>query len=99
MMGDASRSIGGAGGIRTLDTVLPYTHFPGERLRPLGHRSAYRWKERDLTAPKPQGKAPGKAGGIGLASLPRLHRTSCGSGLDSLRSPVSTARGAASAPF
>ncbi len=31
---------GGAGGIRTLDTVLPYTHFPGERLRPLGHRSA-----------------------------------------------------------
>jgi predicted Zn-dependent protease with MMP-like domain len=36
--------IGGAGGIRTLDTVLPYTHFPGERLRPLGHRSAIRWK-------------------------------------------------------
>jgi hypothetical protein len=35
---------GGAGGIRTLDTVLPYTHFPGERLRPLGHRSAFRWK-------------------------------------------------------
>src|SRR5512132_770633 len=35
---------GGAGGIRTLDTVLPYTHFPGERLRPLGHRSAIRWK-------------------------------------------------------
>ena len=32
---------GGAGGIRTLDTVLPYTHFPGERLRPLGHRSAF----------------------------------------------------------
>src|SRR5678816_3363268 len=36
--------VGGAGGIRTLDTVLPYTHFPGERLRPLGHRSANRWK-------------------------------------------------------
>ena len=33
---------GGAGGIRTLDTLLAYTHFPGERLRPLGHRSAYR---------------------------------------------------------
>ena len=33
--------LGGAGGIRTLDTVLPYTHFPGERLRPLGHRSAF----------------------------------------------------------
>jgi hypothetical protein len=31
---------GGAGGIRTLDTLLAYTHFPGERLRPLGHRSA-----------------------------------------------------------
>lgn len=30
---------GGAGGIRTLDTVLPYTHFPGERLRPLDHLS------------------------------------------------------------
>src|SRR5574338_95406 len=39
---------GGAGGIRTLDTVLPYTHFPGERLRPLGHRSAYRWKRGPL---------------------------------------------------
>jgi hypothetical protein len=29
---------GGEGGIRTLDT-LPYTHFPGVRLRPLGHFS------------------------------------------------------------
>ncbi len=38
------REIGGAGGIRTLDTLLAYTHFPGERLRPLGHRSAIRWK-------------------------------------------------------
>jgi hypothetical protein len=27
---------GGEGGIRTLDT-LPYTRFPGVRLRPLGH--------------------------------------------------------------
>lgn len=34
------RLSGGAGGIRTLDTLLAYTHFPGERLRPLGHRSA-----------------------------------------------------------
>ena len=24
-------------GIRTLDTLLAYTHFPGVRLRPLGH--------------------------------------------------------------
>ena len=31
---------GGAGGIRTHDRGLPYTHFPGVRLRPLGHRSA-----------------------------------------------------------
>ncbi len=30
---------GGEGGIRTLDTGLPYTHFPGVRLRPLGHLS------------------------------------------------------------
>ncbi len=35
---------GGAGGIRTHDTLLTYTHFPGERLRPLGHRSALLWK-------------------------------------------------------
>ena len=34
------KATGGAGGIRTLDTLLTYTHFPGERLRPLGHRSA-----------------------------------------------------------
>ena len=29
---------GGERGVRTLDT-LPYTHFPGVRLRPLGHLS------------------------------------------------------------
>ena len=28
--------VGGEGGIRTHDT-LPYTHFPGVLLRPLGH--------------------------------------------------------------
>ena len=28
--------VGGEGGIRTLDT-LPYTHFPGVLLQPLGH--------------------------------------------------------------
>ena len=32
------RLYGGEGGIRTLDT-LPYTHFPGVLLRPLGHLS------------------------------------------------------------
>ena len=31
---------GGGGGIRTLDTGLPYTRFPGVLLRPLGHPSA-----------------------------------------------------------
>src|SRR5689334_7856775 len=58
---------GGAGGIRTLDTVLPYTHFPGERLRPLGHRSAYRWKAEHL------GKEPswGKVAGRGAEPLCR----------------------------
>jgi hypothetical protein len=30
---------GGGGGIRTHDTLLAYTHFPGVRLRPLGHPS------------------------------------------------------------
>lgn len=29
----------GEGGIRTRDTLLGYTHFPGARLRPLGHLS------------------------------------------------------------
>ena len=33
--------IGGERGIRTLDTVLPYTHFPGVLLQPLGHLSKY----------------------------------------------------------
>ena len=28
-------------GIRTLDTLLAYTHFPGVRLRPLGHLSIF----------------------------------------------------------
>ena len=36
---DAGGETGGGGGIRTHDTVLPYTHFPGVRLRPLGHSS------------------------------------------------------------
>ncbi len=31
---------GGERGIRTLDTLLTYTHFPGVRLQPLGHLSA-----------------------------------------------------------
>ena len=43
---------GGEGGIRTLDT-LPYTHFPGVRLRPLGHFSEAAENTTDTrTAPK-----------------------------------------------
>jgi hypothetical protein len=30
---------GGERGIRTLDTLLTYTHFPGVLLKPLGHLS------------------------------------------------------------
>ena len=30
---------GGERGIRTLDTLVAYTHFPGVRLQPLGHLS------------------------------------------------------------
>ena len=29
--------IGGEGGIRTLDRLLTYTHFPGVRFQPLSH--------------------------------------------------------------
>ena len=36
------RLVGGDGGIRTLDTGLAYTHFPGVRLQPLGHVSNYK---------------------------------------------------------
>lgn len=32
-------SFGGEGGIRTLDTLLEYTHFPGVLFRPLRHLS------------------------------------------------------------
>ena len=31
---------GGEGGIRTPDTLLTYTHFPGVRFQPLSHLSA-----------------------------------------------------------
>src|SRR5690606_2137608 len=33
------RLLGGEGGIRTRDTLLEYTHFPGALLQPLGHLS------------------------------------------------------------
>src|SRR5437764_13846378 len=59
--GYRNSAAGGAGGIRTLDTVLPYTHFPGERLRPLGHRSAFRWKGAHLGGRDGWGKVAASA--------------------------------------
>ena len=35
---------GGERGIRTLDTLLTYTHFPGVRLQPLSHLSGIVWR-------------------------------------------------------
>jgi len=32
---------GGEGGVRTLDTLLTYTHFPGVLLQPLGHLTGF----------------------------------------------------------
>ena len=37
---------GGERGIRTLDTLLAYTHFPGALLKPLGHLS---FEEREIS--------------------------------------------------
>src|SRR5690606_32500680 len=42
--------IGGEGGIRTLDTLLTYTHFPGVRLQPLGHLSNKLFQISDVVA-------------------------------------------------
>tara|TARA_B100000029_G_scaffold262336_1_gene258516 strand:+ start:43 stop:348 length:306 start_codon:yes stop_codon:yes gene_type:complete len=42
--------IGGEGGIRTLDTLLTYTHFPGVLLQPLGHLSKKLFRISDLVA-------------------------------------------------
>jgi len=41
---------GGERGIRTLDTLLTYTHFPGVRFQPLSHLSAARQRVSELTA-------------------------------------------------
>ena len=38
-MGTRDLTNGGESGIRTRDTLLEYTHFPGVRLKPLGHLS------------------------------------------------------------
>jgi hypothetical protein len=54
----------GRGGIRTLGTLLTYTHFPGVRLKPLGHPSRG-WHRRHRA---------GLTGRLGLATLPRSGR-------------------------
>ncbi len=36
----SAKKDGGGVGIRTLDTLVGYTHLAGEHLRPLGHSSA-----------------------------------------------------------
>ena len=39
------KTCGGETGIRTLDTLLTYTHFPGALLKPLGHLSGIGCKQ------------------------------------------------------
>lgn len=39
----------GRGGIRTHGTLLTYTHFPGVRLKPLGHPSCRLFREEERT--------------------------------------------------
>jgi hypothetical protein len=41
----------GRGGIRTHGTLLTYTHFPGVRLKPLGHPSQHRFQARTIGIP------------------------------------------------
>ena len=63
---------GGEGGIRTLDTGLPYTHFPGVLLQPLGHLSRNQIVLADLLLPS-QRHAPilrtERSGLLGAARL------------------------------
>ena len=46
---------GGAGGIRTLDTLLRHTPLAGERFQPLSHRSVSRIELGNVEKGKPQG--------------------------------------------
>ena len=59
---------GGEGGIRTLGTLLTYTHFPGVLLQPLGHLSSnllfvpksqlnHPWRRNQLGHPRPRVRA------------------------------------------
>ena len=46
LSGSGIRPSSGRGGIRTHGTLLTYTHFPGVRLKPLGHPSQHRFAAR-----------------------------------------------------
>ena len=67
---------GGDGEIRTLDTLLRYTHFPGVLLQPLGHIS--KETNRDLLYLTQRQLSPLLALGLSQGSLmssgePRIH--------------------------
>ena len=71
-------------GFRTLDGLLTHTHFPGERLRPLGHRSALHpcpsGDPGALILRRLEGRALGKRGAGGKLAC----RVTCGLGFDPL---------------
>ena len=67
-------------GFEPLDTLLAYTHFPGERLRPLGHRSAYRWKDRALDEGSAFRKR-GWRGFLGIIAFASRRRRPCVAGV------------------
>ena len=59
--------IGGEGGIRTHDT-LPYTHFPGVLLRPLGHLTVFSKSFFSVSFPNRFTSAGGIHSAFGLAN-------------------------------
>ena len=71
------RLCGGEGGIRTLDT-LPYTHFPGVLLQPLGHLSGY---------PAPKGTQKVKPERRGVQSMKRVFPGDRGTATPYFRGP------------
>jgi hypothetical protein len=80
---------GGEGGIRTLDTLLTYTHFPGVRLQPLGHLTVTWIKSAALSRflkarrlPEAQWGSNGKSGPNGdLLSSHKARANCCRSGI------------------
>src|SRR4029078_2611167 len=63
-----SLRLNGRGGIRTHGTLLTHTHFPGVRLKPLGHPSQHRPRATDVLSPLspvrlPQKKSASSNGG------------------------------------